>query len=162
MLSGTPPVGRGALAMLRGFRARLDLMLASKEVYTRRDVARFAAFCYPFGMTPEMLEDVRRADGRARPVIFSSMMQGQMSDQRQAVETNGKPVAIVNGRHDPFVRLGYLEGIGGLWRDGAKFIDGAGHAVFWDQPGVYNTLLMNFVADAVAARRRPALQRIAG
>jgi pimeloyl-ACP methyl ester carboxylesterase len=148
--------------MLRGFRARLDLMLASKEVYTRRDVARFAAFCYPFGMTPEMLDDVRRADGRARPLIFSSMMQGQMSDQRQAVETNGKPVAIVNGRHDPFVRLSYLETIGGLWRDGAKFIDGAGHAVFWDQPGVYNTLLMNFVADAAAARGRPVLRRAAG
>ena len=150
MLSGTPPVGRGPVAMLRAFPPSWDMLLASKERYSARDVARFVSLCFPHGLTPQLLEAVVRADGKLRSTAVLSMALGELSDQRRIVELSDKPVAIVNGRDDPFVRISYLEGLQGLWRGGPTIVEDAGHAVFWDRPEVYNPLLANFAAEAQA------------
>ncbi len=152
MLTGTPPVGRGTLAMLRAFQPSWDMLLASKEHYSHRDIARFVSLCFPFGTTPELLEAVRRSDGRARAAAVRSMSHGEISDQRRAVEESSKPVAITHGRHDPFLRLSYLEGLRNIWGGGPTVIEDAGHAAFWDKPAVYNTLLMNLAADGRSFR----------
>ena len=46
------------------------------------------------------------------------------------------PVALVNGRDEPFVRLSYLDTLAGpaLWHGMPIVIEDAGHAPFWDQP----------------------------
>ena len=41
MIVGAPPVGRGPVAMLRGFQTNLDLLLAAKEQFTEREAQRF-------------------------------------------------------------------------------------------------------------------------
>ena len=82
MLCGAPPVAHGTLAMLRAFRPSWDMPLASKEDYTDRDVARFFALCYGRGATPELLDAIRRADGRVRAATVRSMMRGECLDQR--------------------------------------------------------------------------------
>lgn len=156
MLTGTPPIGKGTLAMLRAFQPSWDMLLASKEHFSQRDIARFIALCFPFGMTPELLEAVRRSDGRARATVVRSMSHGEMSDQRRAVETSAKPVGIIHGRHDTLLRVSYLEGLRNLWRGGPKIIENAGHAAFWDQPTIYNTLLMSLAADGHSFRRNSA------
>jgi pimeloyl-ACP methyl ester carboxylesterase len=152
MLTGTPPVGRGTLAMLRAFQPSWDMLLASKEYYSQRDIARFVSLCFPYGTTPELLEAVRRSDGRARSAAVRSMSHGEISDQRRVVEESSKPVAIVHGRQDPFLRVSYLESLRNLWRGGPKIIENAGHAVFWDQPQIYNTLLASLAADGHSFR----------
>lgn len=150
MVCGAPPVGRGTLAMLRAFRPSWDMPLASKEEYSDRDVARFFSLCYGRGATPELLAAVRRADGRVRSATVRSMMRGECSDQRQAVLTAPVPVALVNGRDEPFVRLGYLDTLAGqsLWHGMPIVIEDAGHAPFWDQPTAFNEVLTAFAADA--------------
>ena len=154
MVCGAPPVARGPLAMLRVFKPSWDMPLASKEHFTERDIARFFSLCFGRGATPELLEAIRRADGRLRPAIVRSLMQGHRADERHAVETAEVPVALVNGRDDPFMRLGYLDTLAGpsLWHGVPLVIEDAGHAPFWDQPTVFNDLLSAFAEDAVVVR----------
>ena len=154
MLTGAPPVGRGPLGMLRGFHASWDMLLASKERFTPRDVEHYAKLCFGNGVTPELLEAIRRADGRARPVLSRSMMRGECADQKRTVEEAQVPVAMVNGEHDPFVRLGYISGLNyaTLWDRHCHVLPGVGHAVFREAPERFNALLMRFAADAEAHR----------
>src|SRR5690606_7899674 len=81
MLTGTPPLPRGPLGMLRGFHANWDVLLASKEHYSQRDIERYALLCYGDDPPPELVEAIRRADGRFRPVLARSMMRGEGADQ---------------------------------------------------------------------------------
>lgn len=163
MVCGAPPVARGPLAMLRAFRPSWDMRLASKEQFTDRDVARFFSLCFARGATPELLDAVRRSDGRLRSAVVKSMMRGDCSDQRLAVETAEVPVALVNGRDEPFVRLGYLDTLAGpsLWHGVPLVIEDAGHAPFWDQPEAFNDLLGAFADDAAVVRQTFQLRKSA-
>ncbi len=150
MLCGAPPVARGPLPLLRAFKTTWDIRLASKEQFSDSDVARFFSLCFARGASPELLEAVRRADGRVRPAIVRSLLRGECSDQRRAVETAAVPVALVNGRDDPLLRLGYLDTLAGpsLWHGVPLVLEEAGHAPFWDQPEIFNELLETFAGDA--------------
>jgi pimeloyl-ACP methyl ester carboxylesterase len=154
MLTGAPPVSHGLLGMLRGFHASWDMLLASKETFTDRDVERYAELCYGSAVTPELLDAIRRTDGRSRVMISRSMMRGDGADQRQTVEHAETLIAMVTGEHDPFVRLGYLTGFadGHLWDGHVHVLPDAGHAAFRDVPTRFNALLMRFAADAAAYR----------
>jgi pimeloyl-ACP methyl ester carboxylesterase len=149
MLTGTPPVASGPLGMLRGFHAHWDLLLATKEQFTPRDAMRFRELCFGDGDTT-FIEAIKRADGRLRTAVFRSMMRGEGIDQRRAVERSNVPVAMVNGAHDPFVRLGYLSALDyqTLWDERCHVIAATGHAPFWTAPQQYNALLARFLHDA--------------
>ena len=86
--------------------------------------------------------------------LVNSMLRGECSDQRRAVETSPVPVALVNGREEPFIRLGYLDTLAGptLWHGVPLVIEEAGHAPFWDQPAAFNELLAGFAADSAVPR----------
>jgi pimeloyl-ACP methyl ester carboxylesterase len=158
MLMGAPPVSPGPLGMLRGFHASWDMLLASKEKFTPRDMARYVELC--FGATPpaHALADVARADGRTRVHVGKSMMRGDGADQRRTVEQSPAPVAMVNGERDPLVRNTYLASLdcANLWDGRVHLLEGAGHAAFRDQSDRFNALLMRFAADA-EAYREPAM-----
>ncbi|MFY1004918.1 alpha/beta fold hydrolase, partial [Escherichia coli] len=66
------------------------------------------------------------------------------------VENARVPVALVNGREEPFVRLSYLDTLAGpaLWHGMPIVIEEAGHAPFWDQPAAFNEVLAAFASDA--------------
>jgi pimeloyl-ACP methyl ester carboxylesterase len=154
MVCGAPPLMHGPFAMLRMFKPSWDMLLAGKEQFTERDVARYFGLCFGRGATQELFDAVIRADGRLRVGVLQSMMRGDFVDERRAVEHAAVPVALVNGRDDPFVRLGYLDGLSGagLWHGMPIVIEEAGHAPFWDQPDAFNELLAGFIDDAIASR----------
>lgn len=158
VLTGAPPVSRGPLGMLRGFHANWDMLLASKKVYSERDVERFEALCFGDTASPSFREAIRRTDGRLRAGVARSMFAGGGADQKQVVEHASFPVAVINGEHDPLVRLSYFETVAyaSLWEQ-CHVISGAGHAPFWEQPELFNPLLSRF-AEAVVKQSaaRPA------
>ena len=158
MISGAPPIGRGPIAVLRAFRITLDSMLASKDRFSDAEVLRFARLCFGDHVTPLDLESIRRADGRLRKIMFSSMMRGECADERRIAETSLVPLAIVVGRADPFFRMSYLEAIhyAQLWEGKCHFIPGVGHDVFRAASGPFNGLLMRFATSV--ANRGPTCQ----
>ena len=162
-LTGTPPVSRGPVAALRGFHASWDILLASKEMFSRRDAERFMHFCFGEAGTPEILQDIERADGRLRPIFLRSLMRGEGVDQRREVEANPVLLAMIDGLHDPIVRRGYLEHLSyaHLWRDQCHVIADAGHAPFWQQPKAFNGLFHRYLKDVAIERQRGPSQAVA-
>lgn len=152
MLTGTPPVAAGSLGMLRAFHTKWDLLLASKEHFSERDALRFFALCFNGHGDPGLLEAIRRSDGRVRSTAVKSMMRGDGADQKRTVEQARVPIAMVNGEHEPFARLGYVAGLdyANLWEGRCHVIEGSGHAPFRDRPEVFNALLSRFVDDVAA------------
>lgn len=149
LLTGTPPVSHGVLAMLRGFHTGWDLLLTSKGQFTSRDIERFGRLCYGEGVTPSLLGAISRADGRVRTTVFKGLMRGDGADQKRTVEDSVVPIAIVNGANEPFARLSYLNSLSyrTLWGDKCHVIEGAAHAPFLTAPEQFNPLLAAFVAD---------------
>ncbi|KQV81332.1 alpha/beta hydrolase [Rhizobium sp. Root1220] len=154
MLTGTPPVPRGLIGMLRGFLPSFDLFLASKPVFSPRDVDRFVKLCFGASAVSEFHRAVERTDGRLRTVFSQSMLRGEGSDQRQVVANALVPIHFVNGADDPFVRLSYIAGFqkNDDPRTTVETISGAGHAPFWEQPQTFNTAIGRFL-DAVEGHR---------
>ncbi|TRC92531.1 alpha/beta hydrolase [Mesorhizobium sp. WSM4303] len=150
VLTGAPPVSRGPLGMLRGFHANWDMLLTSKKVYSERDIERFETLCFGDTASPSFREAIRRTDGRLRAGVARSMFAGKGADQKQVVEQAPFPVAVINGEHDPLVRLSYFETLayGSLWEQ-CHVIPDAGHAPFWERPDLFNPLLARY-AEAVA------------
>jgi pimeloyl-ACP methyl ester carboxylesterase len=155
MVIGAPPLSKGPLGVLRAFQPSWDMLLASKENFSERDVNRFYGLCFGRGGSSELMAAVRRADGRVRPALSNSIMRGEMVDERRVVETSRVPVAIVNGVAEPFVRLAYLDGLsrGSLWHGEPLLVADAGHAPFWDQPDTFNQLLADFADEAAMEKR---------
>lgn len=146
MISGTPPLSSGLLGMLRGFHASWDMLLASKEKFSERDIERFARMCFADEVEPTDLDAVRSTDGRVRSHFGKSLMR---LDQRSAVLHAGVPVAMINGAADPLVKLSYLDtlDIPMLWEGRGHAIPGAAHAPFRQAPQQFNVHLHRFATD---------------
>ena len=159
LLTGTPPVRPGLIGSLRGFHASFDLLLASKQNWSQRDVERFEHLCFGESATPDIRNDLMRADGRLRAAVSHSMMRADGNDQRQTVLSADIPVFFVNGAEDPFIRQSYIAGFEDPTRGHQNHvIESAGHAPFWDRPEEFNLHLGAFL-DAVrenAAANVPA------
>ena len=155
-LTGCPPIGPGPLAALRGFHARWDMLLASKEEFTDRDAQRFMRLLYGASGNADFLKSIERSDGRLRKHFLRSLMGGEGVDQKRFVETSGVPVAMINGADDPTIRHSYIEHLNyaALWEAGCQSIAGAGHAPFWEQAESFNRVAHRFF-------KYVALERIA-
>ncbi len=148
---GAPPLSRGPLALMRAFHASPNLLLARKANFSTKDALHWQELCY--GPNPDGLHfaSILRADGRMRPETSRSVVKGGVANQRRVVETSPVPLAMINGKNDPIMRLKYLDTLryANLWEGQQHVIDGAGHSAFLSHPEAFNTVLSRF-ADEMA------------
>jgi pimeloyl-ACP methyl ester carboxylesterase len=148
LIVGTPPGRPSAEAMQQAFHASADMQLAAKADFTDADARAYgtAMMGGPEHLTDDLLACVKRTDGNARAHLFASAYAGIGSDQRRTVETLDKPLCVVHGAREPFVRLEYLCSLGyrALWNNRVHVIREAGHAPHWECPAVFNDILLNF------------------
>jgi pimeloyl-ACP methyl ester carboxylesterase len=162
LIVGTPPVPLKPESIDAAFYPTDSLGLAGKPDYSDADAVAFGtAFMGGAQLLPlEFLNAVKRTDGRARQIMFASALRGVGADERQVVETIDKPLCVVHGENEPFVRLDYLRSLQyrALWRDRIHVISGAGHAPHWQCPESFNKLLLEFLETPhrrSTSRRRP-------
>lgn len=106
-------------------------------------------FFKPGGQIPRFFFDnMRRTDGRAREALGVSIGEGNYSDEVAVVANLDKPLAIVHGEHESVANLSYLKNltIPTRWRNKIQIIPDAGHTPQWEQPEVFNNLLMEFLS----------------
>lgn len=149
MLSGVPPIGRGPLGVFPAFQLTRASALASKVQFSPQDVERFARMCFGDHPTAQDLDNIRRADGRLRKIMFGSMWRGQCADERYLVEHSNVPIAMVNGSDETVSRLSYVARLcyRNLWDDICHIIPDAGHAPFLEAPDVFDALLARFADE---------------
>jgi pimeloyl-ACP methyl ester carboxylesterase len=167
MLVGAPPIRRGILGMVRGFRIQRDLLLATKSVLNAHEISRFARVCVGEKHAARFHDTIARTDGRARQILGRGLIAGLGVDQRWIVEKLLTPIAVVNGSEEPFARLDYVASIsyGSLWDHRCHIIDGVGHAPFLEAPERFNPLLFRFLDDINSSRidttTRPQIRTVA-
>lgn len=146
---GAPPLSRGPLGLMRAFHASPNLLLSRKPEFTTSDALRWQDIC--FGPNPDGMHfaAILRADGRMRPETSRSLTNNGTSNQRQTVERSSIPLAMINGRNDPVLRLSYLKTLryGNLWEGQQHVIEGAGHTPFLSHPNSFNVLLNRFASE---------------
>jgi pimeloyl-ACP methyl ester carboxylesterase len=150
MITGAPPVRRDMEAIAAGFQPTPALMLAGKADFTADDYKVFGDLILgKLTQNPELQRALHRADGRAREMMFASLMTGQASDQRELAEKSKLPIAVVNGEEDPLVNLEYIGGLsyGTLWDEHCYVLRGLAHMPFLEAPEVFNAVLSRFLAD---------------
>ncbi|KAF2727471.1 alpha/beta-hydrolase [Polyplosphaeria fusca] len=150
VIVGTPPA-RGAGEIRRGFRfSGEEVPMAGRRGLGGEGEGEFVRGTVGSGWEGWMEGDVRRADGRAREVMWESFAGGKGADQRRVVEEEKEVlVGVINGADEPFVNLDYLDAIqwGNLWRGECIRIEGAKHAPHWEKREEFEKLLQEFLAD---------------
>jgi pimeloyl-ACP methyl ester carboxylesterase len=157
MVIGTPPVARNGMA--DGFQRSPHMQLAGQEHLSETEIEAFVHAIFGKSAEPFLNKAVARADGRFRKTLFEAARAGSGVDQRQVVETNPVPLAVVNGSEDRFVKLDYLDTLGyaNLWEGHCHRLAGLGHAPFWEGPGDFDPILERFFRNVESGRAtRPA------
>lgn len=154
VITGAPPFAKGLESIAAAFAPTPDMQLTGKPEFTDDEALAYARAA----TTPDVdrqdfrYRAARRTDGRARACMFASVVQGVGVDQRRTVEEAPVPLAIINGENDRFLNPDYFAKprYANLWRGSVQRIAGTGHAPFFEQPEVYNSLLLAFFADCLA------------
>lgn len=149
LISGTPPISKDPADMDNAFLPSEHMAFTGQEILSQEEADLYAhATCGSTARYEEFLgEAVRRTDGRARRIMMEAVMRGDGADQRQVVEHDPTPLAIVNGADEPMVNNAYLKLISykNLWEGKVHLIPDAGHAPFWESPGEFDELLNRFI-----------------
>ncbi len=101
-----------------------------------------------------LLAAAKRTDGRERALMLGAFAGGVGADQLKIVESTNIPLAIVNGRDDPFVNNGFVESVGyaNLWDGQVHILEGVGHAPFWEAPDRFDPIFARLLAEVAAER----------
>jgi pimeloyl-ACP methyl ester carboxylesterase len=149
MISGAPPVGRGADKVLAGFRPNPNAGLVGKPDLTEEEAQILIYATYGGPVDGVLLDAFKRTDARSRPVMFHSLLNGEISDQRALVETSDLPIAVLNGADDLLVNLDYVGGLAyrNLWDRHCFTLRGAAHAPFRQAPEAFTAIFSRFLSD---------------
>ena len=152
LLIGTPPIAPQLKSLQQAFKPHPLAGLVGSAQLSDEQIAQFTQGALGVSSDAEAEALVRRSDGRARELMFMSLVQGAFADERRVVETSSFPIAVVLGAEDPLVSSEYVEGVrfANLWSGSRHLIPRAGHAPFRNSPDIFNNLLSKFLSDAAA------------
>jgi pimeloyl-ACP methyl ester carboxylesterase len=85
--------------------------------------------------------------------MFESVLNGIGTDEQLTVETSAKPLCVVQGEREPFVRIDYLSSLlyASLYGGHIHVLRGAGHAPHWQLPIDFNAILLRFLSERARA-----------
>jgi pimeloyl-ACP methyl ester carboxylesterase len=148
MIAGTPPVELGPNA-LQGFVLSPAMRFAGKRHFTPYEARRYGALMVGGDelLTPHLLRAVYRTDGNARFWMVRNGLAGHGLNEKQLVQTDTRPLAVIHGQNEPFVSFDYIAGLAyrNLWRGSIQTVSGAGHAPHWQAPDSFNRLFREFL-----------------
>jgi pimeloyl-ACP methyl ester carboxylesterase len=150
LITGTPPVRLTPDGVAEGFRWTAATALAGRRTFSGEDVRRYTSAMMGRRLEDDhhLLEMARRTDGNARRWMVANGLAGRGADEIDVVSTSDRPVAVVQGKADPFLRVDYLDRIPfrNLWQRNPILVD-AGHAPHWETPKLFNNAMMDFVTQ---------------
>jgi pimeloyl-ACP methyl ester carboxylesterase len=149
-ISGTPPIKLNPKGVSRGFLASSVMDLAGARVFDESDVLAYgsAMLGWRLDRRTRLARMIARTDGRARFWMLRNGLSGCGVDQVKVVRDDGRPLAIIQGKRDPFVNIDYLTGLTyrNLWLNHPILMN-AGHAPHWERPQTFNRYLCRFLRE---------------
>jgi pimeloyl-ACP methyl ester carboxylesterase len=148
LITGTPPVRLSAAGAALGFKETAVMNLAGALVFGPADVEAYGTAM--LGSPPDrrlrVARTIARTDGKARHWMVRNGYAGIGTDEVMAVRRCRRPLAIVQGKNDPFVNIDYLHNLKycNLWLNRPVIIE-AGHAPHWQRPSLFNRYMRDFL-----------------
>ena len=149
MIFGTPPIGKAADGF-SGFKSLSATVFTPKPSEAEIEEWTKSAFAPGYAPIPDfVVADFRNTDGNARGCLGANVQAGRVADEAEIVRNLKIPLAIVHGRDEQIVDLGYLQRLPAptLWRGEVQVIDGAGHAPQWEKAEAFNKVLDAFASS---------------
>lgn len=148
LIFGTPPVRPGPSALAAAFRPSAVMDLAGMEHLSDDDCRAYATAMVGDEPPASLVASVRRTDGRARAFMVRSALDGVGLDAEALVASDERPIAIVHGADDPFVSAEFLDKLTyrNLWTGKILVLPGTGHAAHWQEPDLFNGLMLEFLS----------------
>lgn len=150
LITGTPPIEITYQGFQKGWLPIPEIMhLWGKEKFTTNDANLFIKCTnlrFDLKKDSFILDAVLKTDGLCRSQLAKSMGTKSVANQRTLVETNNTPLCIIQGTEDR-VNLDYLKNevkYKNLFNGKIYEIEGAGHAVFWEEPEIFNAIVADF------------------
>ncbi len=151
VIFGTPPLAFPP-AFGEAFHRHPALRFASMPTIDRDQATAYVASFFRPGFAdipPFFLEDVLRADGRARGGVAASLGRGGYRDEAVIVRQLEAPLAVLHGADDALINGAYFASLAlpTLWRGAVQMIPGAGHAPQWETPQAFDALIEAFIEE---------------
>jgi len=162
IIIGCNPLPHDTAHILDGYAKDIDMDFLNKDCVSDTEVEDYAKLVLQgaVGAAPKFIfNDVKRTDGRSRPILMTSIFSSHFLDQAAWVSTCSTPLAMILGENDRTINHQHLRSLtyGNLWRGDIQVIPGACHAPFRDVADEFNALLEAFVETA-CARPKKSLQ----
>ncbi|RXH28939.1 hypothetical protein XH99_14115 [Bradyrhizobium nanningense] len=149
-LTGTPPVRLNPEGVGAGFRWTPSTALAGRRRFSSEDCQRYVrAMMGTNRASTGHLRAAEGTDGNARYWMVQNGMAGVGADEVDTVGADDRPLAILQGAADPFLKIDYVEGLRyrNIWKGRPVLLD-AGHAPHWQVPATFNRHMREFLKDA--------------
>ncbi|MES5481552.1 alpha/beta hydrolase [Bradyrhizobium sp. INPA03-11B] len=148
LITGTPPVRLSPAGAAEGFLPSPTMDLAGKACFSEADVQAYGSAMLGTSIDPasRLAWCIARTHGEARRLMLENGLAGLGQDEVAAVANCPKPLAIVQGKNDPFVYVPYLHRLtyNNLWLNNPIIVN-AGHAPHWVQASEFNHYLGEFI-----------------
>lgn len=147
---GAAPATNGPLGLIQSMHISKMLLLAGKANFTQQDAEYFEETCFGNLTHKDFTETLKRTDEKMRPNISRSVLYGFGTSQAKRLKNANKPVCLLHGCDENFIRTTYMETLTGsmLYTGETIFIKNSGHASFMDAQSEFDTVLKDF-SDAV-------------
>lgn len=146
-ITGTPPAGGADMA--EAFLPSDTMGLTFKEVFSEQDARLQTQSGLGAGQKVEafMVASALRADGRFRPLMLQSAMEGHDMDGGKIARECPLPLAVVTGSAEPYVNNAFLMKVAyaNLWEGRVHVLEDMGHMPFWQAPDIINPMLSRFL-----------------
>jgi pimeloyl-ACP methyl ester carboxylesterase len=149
MIFGTPPISK-APDGFSGFKSLSATVFKPQPSEVEIEEWVKSAFAPGYAPIPDFIvADFRNTDGNARGYLGANVQAGRISDEADIIRNLKIPLAMVHGREEQIVDLGYLKRLPAptLWRGEVQVIDGAGHAPQWEKAEAFNKVLDAFASS---------------
>lgn len=148
---GTPPVELPA-PIDRAFLPNPALGVGFSAEIAREQAQAYVEAGFAPGYTDIpafFLDDILRADGRARTGVAASIDPAVSRDERAVVANLKTPLAILHGERDQLVNPEFFATLKTptLWRGAVQTIANAGHTPQWETPAAFDALIQDFARD---------------
>lgn len=153
VITGTPPAGPGVTELAEAFSGGPHMDLTGKAQFSEEDARLYFESLYGIEGSKNaahLAAAVTRTQGDIRFNLIAGFADSQAChSQRRVVADTDCPIAVIQGREEPFMIPKYFETLswGNRWRDRVNIVDAAGHAPFWEQPDAFNGILREFLDD---------------
>ena len=150
---GAPPAQNGPMGLIKAFHFNRMLLLAGKAKYTFDDALHFERSAIGSRADGSFVNSILRVDPAFRPALSRSILRRQGISQCDLVDSSTKPIAIVHGQNDSFIRESFITSIRGaaIWRGKAISVSNFGHAPFIERPNNFNKMLSEFAIEVATA-----------